>query len=103
MSRVAADVPAEILRLSRRLDKWRASHAGRLPIPKRLWTSAAEVARRHGVGRTAQVLRLEYGKLKRLSDSGSPAKVTDRPSAFVELVGSQATGVAECLIELEGP
>ncbi len=64
MSRIAVVVPAEMRRISRRLERWRASHAGRLPIPKRLWASAAEVARRHGVGRTAQILRLEYGKTK---------------------------------------
>jgi len=103
MSRVASDVPADMRRVSRRLEKWRASHAGRLPIPKRLWASAVEVARRYGVGRTAQILRLEYGKLKRLADSGSSARDTTRPSAFVELVGPQAMGSAECLIELEGP
>jgi hypothetical protein len=41
-----------------------------LPIPPRLWKAAAKVAREHGVCRTAQVLRLEYGKLKQIAESG---------------------------------
>ena len=46
--------------------RWRKSHTGRLPIPDPLWAAAAEMAREHGVFRTAKVLSLEYGKLKRL-------------------------------------
>ena len=61
------------------------------------------MARQYGVGRAAQILRLDYGKLKRLANSASPNKATARTSAFVELVGPQAMGAAECLIELEGP
>jgi hypothetical protein len=63
-----------------------------------------ELAREHGVFRTAQVLQLEYGKLKRLvGAAGSVAKGTARPPSFVELIGSPATDVSECFIELEGP
>ena len=45
-----------------------AAHTGRLAIPDALWASAAELAREHGVFRTAKVLRLEYGMLKRLAE-----------------------------------
>jgi hypothetical protein len=75
----------------------------RLPIPKHLWVAAAEAARENGVGRTAQILGLEYGKLKRLTESGTAAtKAGATPPTFVELIGSQAGGLSECLIELEG-
>ena len=67
------DVPAGIQRISRRFERWRRSHRGRLPIPEGLWASAAAVAREHGVFRTAKVLRLEYGKLKRLAESSAVA------------------------------
>jgi hypothetical protein len=63
-----------------------------------------EATRQHGVFRTAQILRLEYGKLKRRVDAAGPD--TQRkvpPAAFVELVSPQAAGLSECLIELEGP
>jgi hypothetical protein len=89
-------------RVYRRFERWRSAHTGRLPIPEPLWASAAEVAREHGVFHTAKVLRLEYGKLKRMVPSArSMAKVAT--PAFVELVAPQAVRLSECLIELEAP
>ncbi len=90
-------------RVCRRFERWRSAHTGRLPIPEPLWASAVEVARKHGVCLTAQILRLEYGKLKRLVQSTAPVPRTTAPPAFVELMAPQAVGLAECLIELEGP
>ena len=97
------EVPAGMQRICRRFERWRRSHRGRLPIPEGLWASAAAVAREHGVFRTAKVLRLEYGKLKRMaaSASGSPQSTTV-PTAFLELM-PQPVGVSDCLIEVEGP
>jgi transposase-like protein len=79
-----------------------------LPIPKALWASAAEVAREHGVFRTATILRLEYAKLKRMTKSAAPVKRrTASPAEFLELVAPQVapsgSGLTECVIELEGP
>ncbi len=64
-------IPHGMRRTYRRFAYWRGAHPGvRLPIPPRLWKAAAKLAREHGVCRTAQVLRLEYGKLKRIAESG---------------------------------
>jgi hypothetical protein len=95
------DVPVGMQRVYRRFERWRSSHRGRLPIPKALWASAGEVAREHGVFRTAKILRLEYGKLKRMAESAAP--VRRAPAEFLELVSPQAVSPTECLIELEGP
>ena len=97
------DVPAGMQRIWRRFERWRGSHRGRLPIPEGLWASAAAVAREQGVFRTAKVLRLEYGKLKRMAESasGNPQPTTV-PTAFLELM-PQPVGVSDCLIEVEGP
>jgi hypothetical protein len=57
----------------------------------------------HGVFRTAKCLRLEYGKLKELVQDTASVPRTTAPPAFVELMASQAVGLSECLIELEGP
>jgi len=90
-----------------RFERWRKSHVGRQPIPEGLWRAATELANEHGVCRTAEVLHLEYGKLRRLAESavvsrrGSAAK-TPRTS-FVELVAPATMGGLECVIELEGP
>ena len=102
-NKAQVEVPAGMQRICRRFERWRRSHSGRLPIPEGLWASAAAVAREHGVFRTAKVLRLEYGKLKRMAEaaSGSPRAATV-PTAFLELM-PQPVGVSDCLIEVEGP
>jgi hypothetical protein len=58
------EIPNNMLKVYRRLKRWRSTHTGRVPIPERLWAAAAEVAREHGINPTAKALRLEYGKLK---------------------------------------
>lgn len=115
MASEPSEIPHGMHRIYRRFAHWRGAHPGvRLPIPPRLWKAAAQVAREHGVCQTAQVLRLEYGKLKRLVESGSAAEVSATKSrraksaapapAFMELVGPPAAiGLSECLVELEGP
>ena len=107
MGRTASDIPHGMRVLHERFARWRKSHTGRLRIPEPLWTAAAEMAREHGVFRTAKVLSLEYGKLKRLTTESHTgrrrtAMLSAPPAAFVELL-TPGTGGAECLIELEGP
>ncbi len=49
---------------------------------------------------------MEYGKLRRLTESasGRRASAAQAPgTSFVELVAPPAMGGLECLIELEGP
>jgi hypothetical protein len=120
MSTLTPDIPPNLQKLLRRFERWRSGHAGRLPIPERLWAAAVELAREHGVFHTARALRLEYGKLKRLLESASPALKSRRrmkgrrggrrggarslapPPAFMELMTPPPAGLSECLIELEG-
>jgi hypothetical protein len=87
-----------------RFAEWRSSHTGRRPIPEPLWTLAGQLAGQHGVFRTAQVLRLDYTKLKRQMQAVAPAG--KRPSAlsaaFVELMTSASPQGCECVIEMEG-
>ena len=104
-TKAVLEVPPGMQRIHRRFERWRSSHQGRLPIPEALWASAAAVAREHGVFRTAKILRLEYGKLKRMAESDAPARRALAPPAeFLELVAPpQTVGLSECIIELEGP
>jgi hypothetical protein len=103
-TKAVLEVPPGLQRIHRRFERWRSSHQGRLPIPEALWASAAAVAREHGVFRTAKILRLEYGKLKRMAESDAPARRALAPPAeFLELVAPQTVGLSECIIELEGP
>ena len=97
------EVPVGMRRICQRFERWRKGHKARLPIPAALWAAAVVVAREHGVFGTAKVLRLEYGKLKRMVESVATAPgTTSRTPTFLELM-PQLVGPTECLIELEGP
>ncbi len=74
------EIPHGMKGVYQRFARWRSAHPGvRLPIPPRLWKAAVKVAHEHGVCRTAQVLRLEYGKLKRMAEvDGISATVVSR-------------------------
>jgi hypothetical protein len=98
-------VPAGLKEARERFEQWRSSQTGRRPIPESLWVLASELALQHGVFRTAQVLRLDYNKLKRRTPRPDSAKnaTSAAPPAFVELIASSATHPCECIIEVEGP
>lgn len=104
-ARAQYEIPAGLKEARERFEQWRSSHSGRRPIPESLWAAAAELASQHGVFRTAQVLRLDYNKLKQRMGTVAPvAKPTVAPQpAFVELLASSATHPCECVIEVEGP
>ena len=107
MPRPTPAVPTDLQELSGRFEDWRRTRRGKSPIPEPLWAAAAELARSHGVCQTAQVLRLEYKKLKQLTDGEAGSKPARRrrapaPATFMELVPPQAAA-AECVIDLEGP
>ena len=72
MDRVAARVPEGMPVVHGCFPRWRKPHSGRLPIPESRRRAANELAKDHGVWRTAEVLRLEYGKLKRLTNELHP-------------------------------
>ena len=106
MPRPIPAIPTDLQELSGRFEDWRRTRRGKMPIPEPLWTAAAELARSHGVCQTAQVLRLEYKKLKQLTDGKADGKRIRHRRApatatFVEL--ARPTAAAECVIELEGP
>ena len=81
-------------------EAWRRTRPGKLPIPEPLWAAATQLARSHGVCQTAQVLRLEYKKLKQLTEGERVSKRVSRrrapAAAFMELVAPQPIAAAEC-------
>jgi hypothetical protein len=103
--RAQYEIPAKLKEAQERFEQWRSSQTGRRPIPERLWVLASELARQHGVFRTAQVLRLDSTKLKRrMPGTASAETSTSAPqAAFVELIATPATHSCECIIEVEGP
>ena len=111
------DISPDMRKVYRRLRRWRNSHARRVPIPDSLWAEAGELAREHGINRTAKALHLEYGKLKdraealgqeknvvRKMRSAIPrhAESTAAPT-FMELITPRSGSAASAVVELEGP
>ena len=97
-------VPIEMEEARKRLEEWRSKQVHRSRIPETEWAAAVELARRHGGNQTSRILRLDYGKLKKLLETGEGA-VGHKHSAmkFMELIAPQTVTVAECSIEVEGP
>jgi hypothetical protein len=100
-----AEIPMGMEKVWRRFEDWRSSHQRRRrPIPERLWIAATETARKHGVFRTAKVLRLDYAKLKQMIDTvGASERSASKAPAFFELVPTESAGLSECVIEMESP
>ena len=112
------DIPPNMLKVYRRLRRWRSTHTGRVPIPEPLWTAAGELARAHGINPTAKALHLEYGKLKQRAEAAAPAvkkRVAKAPAdvprrarrtgspTFVELMAPPPGSYPGAVVELEGP
>jgi len=104
-ARAQYEIPAGLKEARGRFEQWRSSQTGRRPIPESLWVLATELAYQHGVFRTAQVLRLDYNKLKRRTPRTASAEnaTSAAPPAFVELIATSTPHPCECVIEVEGP
>ena len=117
MTNEIPEVPPDMRKIYRRLRRWRRSHARRVPLPDSLWAAAGELAREHGINRTAKALHLEYGKLKERAEAlgqekrvvkkvrpGIPrhAESTATPT-FMELITPRPGSTASAVVELEGP
>src|SRR5215813_12296846 len=101
MKRESRPIPEPIAQLQRQLEQFRSTRPGRAKLPESLWEAAVELARQHGVYAVAHPLRLDYTRLKqRLGGNPSQRRKPEQP-AFVELIGSNATTLPECLIEFE--
>jgi hypothetical protein len=104
-SRQTLRLPPQMESVRQRLERWRRKRKQRSPIPEQLWASAADLAHRYGLAKTARSLRLDYYSLKeRIEACDRPRshEMNPRP-AFVELVPQAAAAVSECTIELEDP
>ena len=96
-------VPARLARGRQRFDKFRKTHKGYRRLPDSLWSAAVKLARRYGVNQTAKTLRLDYSGLKKRLESTVSDTRPDAPpgSGFIELLPSELTAAAECILECE--
>jgi hypothetical protein len=78
--------PPQLQPLAQRLKAWRATRTPGQRIPDELWRAAADLARVHGLSRTATALRLSYYDLqRRLSGVRGPGRRRVPAPTFVEL------------------
>ncbi len=98
-----APIPDAITQLQHQLEQFRSTRPGRTKLPEPFWQAAVDLARQHGIYAVAHPLRLDYTRLKERLD-GIPSrsrKVQPTKPAFVELIGSGAATLPECVIEFE--
>ena len=99
--RSTAPIPEAITQLQRQLEQFRSTRPARTKLPDPLWQAAVELARQYGIYAVSQPLRLDYTRLKqRLGAVPIQLRKANKP-AFVELIGSGATALPECVIEFE--
>jgi len=78
--------PPQLQPLAQRLKAWRVTRTPGQRIPEDLWKAAADVARVHGLNRTAAALKLSYYDLqRRLSGVPVPRRRGGPAAHFVEL------------------
>ena len=98
------DVPPGLEETRRRFERWRRTRRTGSRIPQSLWNAAVKMSQRHGINKTARVLRLDYYALKkRVEKEVDSAAEKDgvSPSPFLELTTSVPSGGCECIVELE--
>ena len=95
---------AAIARVQPALTAWRQRRKHREPIPEPLWRTMVRLARRYGLSRVAQVLRVNYTALKRhLVATAAPHALPSGAIAaeFVEVPMSACPSGSQWVIELE--
>jgi hypothetical protein len=101
MPRKNAAIGEEFLELRHRLAEWRKDHSRRTPLPDEIWIAAVELARRHGVYRTARSLPIDYAALRKRLNVAAPRTTLARPE-FVEVLMTPAACIEGLRIPVTG-
>jgi len=99
-------LPEELKQIQRRFNQWRRTRSPGSRIPSTLWEEATLLARRHGVSRVANLLGLDYPKLREralVGDNASDPTPASQVPGFVEVDLQQWVGAAPCTIRIEKP
>ena len=101
MPQKSVPIGEEFLELRHRLAEWRKDHSPRTPLPDNVWKVAVELARRHGVYRTARSLPIDYASLRKRLNVAVPPTTVAHPE-FVEVLMAPAQPAA-CIEVLRIP
>ena len=69
----------------KKFELWRKNRSGRGRIPKALWQAAVEAAEEHGPSKTAEVLRLDYYKLRERLGPSASIREAPKEREFLEV------------------
>jgi hypothetical protein len=89
MPRKKTPIDDDFLELRGKLAEWRSSHPRRSRLPEEFWTTAVELARKHGLYRTARALPIDYANLRKRLNPGARSETVSRPQ-FLELLPTPA-------------
>ena len=107
MIRQGNGISADLTQAAARFERWRRNAPSGGRIPDALWNLAVDLAREHGLSRTASTLKLGYYELKkRVLERTSLAQAGPRgiaADAFVELNPAALAMPCQCTIEFEKP
>jgi hypothetical protein len=107
MIRRRSGISADLVQAVARFDQWRRSASARGRIPDPLWKLAVDLAREHGLSRTASTLRLGYYDLKKRvverTSLAQPGAGGTAARGFVELNAAALAMPCQCTIEFEKP
>lgn len=107
MTRRRNGISADLAHAAMRFDQWRRSASSPGRIPDSLWNLAVELAREHGLSRTATALKLGYYDLKKQvterTDLTQPGPRGMAAETFVELNPAALAMPCQCTIEFEKP
>lgn len=93
------ELSPDLARGRSRFQAWRGERKGGGRIPQSLWALAVQLAKTHGVSRTAAVLSLDYYILqRRIASAAAPTQASN--PAFAELPPPILVG-KECRLELD--
>ncbi len=98
-NQVPKKLPPDIAKVRDELECWRKNKKSpREPIPKNLWSKAAELARAHSINQVARGLGLSYADLK--DKLYLEKKAAGKTTPFIELKG-QPLLAPEAMLEIE--
>jgi hypothetical protein len=101
LSPTSGTEPPQLQPLARRLKAWRSTRRRGQRIPEEFWKGAADLARVHGLSRTATALRLSYYDLqRRLSGAGGAGRRRAPVTQFVEVPALSTSPCGHSTLEL---
>jgi len=99
------DLPARLVGVRRRLERWRQTHPARTRIPQPLWAAAVKMAEAYGIHRAARALRLDYYSVKKRLEEKRTAssRIPEEPATatFLESAPSPRNNMCKCTVEFE--